>query len=124
MATLAQMTKRIFRHAWLRYGQPTMEVVRPMSAWTLPAGFAYDQDVDCIRNGAGVVLRNPEDYWVSDIVYILPNKSERMGSIAELQQMLVAGVVTAGTIGVWVYGTDIAKVKAAHAVKLFDEWYE
>lgn len=124
MATLAQMTKRIFRHAWLRYGQPTMLVVRPLSDWTLPAGFAYDQTVDCIRNNAGVVIRNPEDYWVTDLVYILPNRSERSGSIAELQEMLVTGQVTSGGIGVWVLGADIAKVKASHAIKLFDEWYE
>lgn len=125
MATLAQMIPRIFRHAWLRYGQPTMLAVRPISYWALPAGFAYDPNVDAIRNAGGVVLPNPQDYWATDLIYIVPSRSDRgAGSIAELQELLVNGVVSGGGVGVWVLQVDIPKLRSAHAILLGDQWYD
>lgn len=123
--TLANLARRMFFQAWRRYGCPTLLAVRPRSAWSLPAGFAYDADVDAIRNGAGVVLTNAEDYWVSDTVYIVPEASRRAGGdLAELQQLLVTGIATLGAVGVWVWGDDIAKLRAAHALRLGDQWYD
>lgn len=126
MATLAQSIPRIFRHAWQRYGKPVLTAVRPMAEWNLPATFVYDQTVDEIRDPSGVVLNNPEDYWVTDLIYIVPNRSERgAGAIAELAQVLAGGQVSAGTVGVWVLGADdVLKIKQAHALQLNGQWYD
>ena len=126
MATLNQMIPRIFKHAWQRYGKPTMQAVRPISYWALPAGFAYDQDVDAIRNAAGVVLTNHADYWVTDTIYIVPTRSNpRVRDVAELQELLVTGSVTIGTVEVWILNNnnDLARVREAHAILLGDQWY-
>lgn len=125
MGTLADKVPRIFRQAWQRYGRPTLTAVRPVAAWQLPAGFAYDADVDAIRNSAGVVLTNHSDYWVTDTVYILPAKSVAGGGdVAELQSMLATGLTTTGELSVWVLGADIAKLRAAHALLIGDQWYD
>ena len=124
MATLAQLIPRIFKHAWQRYGQPTLTAVRPMSYWNMPVGFAYDQDVDAIRDSAGDVLTNVFDYWTSDMIYILPTKSAPGGGdVAELQALLVPGVAQTGEVSVWVLRDDIYKLRVAHAILLGDQWY-
>ncbi len=119
MATLAQMIPRIFRQAWRRYGQPFMTVVRPFSDWDLPVGFAYNDELDVIQNAAGIVLPNPEDYWVTDMVYIVPARQT-----GEARALMVAGLVPAGTVDVFVLATDLPAVRAAHAVEIDGDWYD
>jgi hypothetical protein len=79
--------------------------------------------VDTIRNGAGTVLPNPEDYWATDIVYIVPTKSQGDSGAAQLAVLLAGGTVSAGTISIWVLEDDIAKVHAAHAIQIGNRWY-
>lgn len=125
MATLAQIIPRIFKHAWGRYGRPTLTAVRPIAYWDLPAGFAYDQDVDAIRNSVGDVLTNPNDYWTTDLIYILPTKSTTAaGDVAELQALIAPGITQSGEISIWVLQGDILKLRAAHAILLGDQWYD
>jgi hypothetical protein len=124
MATLDQAIPRIFRLAWRRYGKPFLMAVRPISAWNLPAGFAYDKNVDAIRNSAGVVITNHASYWVSDMVYILPSRSVASGEVAELRDLLVSGMIESGEVSVWVMQTDIVKLRVAHAIQLGDQWYD
>jgi hypothetical protein len=125
MATLAQLIPRIFNHAWQRYGEPTLTAVRPIAYWVLPAGFAYNKDVDAIRDSAGVVLTNVSDYWTSDSIHILPTKSAPGGGdVAELQALPVPGVAQTGEVSVWVLKDDIHKLRVAHALLLGDQWYD
>lgn len=123
MAQLSDLIPRIFRQAWTRYGKPTATVVRPLAAWSLPAGFSYEANVDTIRNAAGTVLPNPEDYWATDIVYIVPTKSNLIDSTAQLASLLAGGVTLTGTIDIWVLEDDIAKTLACHALKIGNRWY-
>ena len=127
MPTLAQLGPRIFRHANRRYGQPYLRAVRPLTQWALPAGFAYDADVDAIRNGAGTVLPNPEAYWATDTIYIVPTASvvsTVVENIADRMRLIAGGLIEQGELMVWVAQDDIAKLQVAHAVELGNRWYD
>jgi len=119
VATLAQMIPRMFWQAWRRYGQPLMTVVRPLGDWNLPAGFAYNAELDVIQDAAGTVLPNPEDYWATDLVYIVPARQT-----GETRMLMVAGLVPAGTVDVFVLAADLPAVRAAHAVEIDGDWYD
>ena len=119
MATLGQLVPRIFGRAWQRYGQPIMRVVRPLAQWTLPAGFAYNATVDAVTDAVGVVLPNPEAYWATDDVYLVPT-----GGTAEARALAAIGVLPTGTISVYVLPADAATVRAAHAVEVDGAWYD
>lgn len=119
MATLGQLVPRIFARAWQRYGRPVMRVVRPIAHWALPAGFAYNPTVDAITDAAGIVLPNPEAYWTTDDVYIVPT-----GGTADEQVLAAIGVIPAGTIYVFVLPQDAATVRAAHAIEVDGAWYD
>jgi len=123
MATLAQLAPRIFRLANRRYGKPYMTVVRPVDDWNLPNDFAYDPDVDAVRNSNGTVLPNPEDYWTSDVVYIVPTKADWRDDVAELFKVVAGGMLNEGTLELWIAQGDISKVRAAHSVLLDRRWY-
>jgi hypothetical protein len=117
--SLATQIASIFQRAWQAYGQPVVTVVRPPSTWALPAGFAYDQTYDAIQNSAGVVLPNPQAYWVTDTVYLVPTKRT-----ADLDVLIAAGVVPAGTVDIYVLAADVATMQAAHACQINGDWYD
>ena len=117
--SLATNVASIFNRAWKAYGQPILTAVRPYSAWTLPAGFTYDDDYDQITDIAGTVLPNPQSYWVTDTVYIVPVKRT-----ADLDVLIAAGVVPAGTVDVYVLAADVATMQAAHACQINGDWYD
>lgn len=119
MATLTQRVARMFYRAWNAYGQPTATVVRPLADWNLPAGFSYDERLDRITNSSQAVIRNPEDYWVTDTVYIVPNQNPN-----ELRSLMAAGLVPAGTIEIGVMEADAATIENAHAVQVNGQWYD
>lgn len=118
MATLAQRVTRVFRRAWLAYGKPAVTVVRPVTAWTLPAGYAYDANLDRIANAQHYILPNPESYWVTDSVDVIPNKPSQ-----DLRMLMAAGLVPVGTIELGLLSTDAATLEAAHAVQYDGHWY-
>ena len=115
--SLTTWIPRIFNHAWTRYGKPTITAVAPVADWTLPAGFAYNDDLDVIANAAGTVITNPEDYWATDTVYIVP-----LGRSADLQALIAAGEAPSGTANFLVLDTDAATVRAAHAIQYDGDW--
>src|SRR5512137_2434719 len=96
-----------------------MAVVRPISAWALPAGFAYSARDDRISNAAGLEIHNPEDYWAVDYIYLTPTEDS-----ADRRVMSAAGVVPAGQIAVNILAADIPAVQNAYAVQIGDEWYD
>ena len=49
---------------------------------------ATSMTVNAIRNAAGVVLPNPEAYWTTDEVYIVPDEDN-----AEMRVLIAAGVL-------------------------------
>jgi hypothetical protein len=118
MALASQITA-IFHRAWLAYGKPVLTAVRPLATWALPAGFAYDAQYDAIQNSAGTVLPNPEAYWITDTVYIVPLKRT-----ADLDVLIAAGIVPAGTVEVNILAYDVPRVKVAHAAQLNGDWYD
>lgn len=118
MATLAQRVNQVFRRAWLAYGKPVLTVVRPVDVWNMPAGFAYDADIDRIANASRVVLPNPEDYWVTADVYIVPNKPSN-----DLRMLMAAGLVPVGTVELGLLSDDAATLENAHAVRYAGHWY-
>lgn len=121
---LPRFIPRIFRHANARYGKPYVTAVRPVGYWNLPVGFSYNDDLDLVRNSSGTVLRNVQDYWVTDIVYIVPVRHSLADNVAILQETIVSGNVQTGTIDFWVLGaSDIGRMLAAHSVMLGDRWY-
>jgi hypothetical protein len=117
--SLATRIPRIFRQAWLAYGQPQMAAVQPITGWTLPAGFAYDGDLDVIQNAAGAVITNPEDYWAMDYLDIVPTKRT-----ADLQMLIAAGEVPAGSVDVYILSADAPTVRAAHSIEIDGDWYD
>lgn len=122
--SLRQQARRIFQRANRRYGQPYLLVVAPLAEWYLPAGFAYDDDVDAIRNGAGVVLPNPESYWVTDTVYIVPTATRKYDVMAEVFSMTPGGIVPSGTVDLFIEQADVEKVRVAHALQMDKRWYD
>lgn len=118
MATLAQRITSIFKRAWTAYGQPTLTAVRPVSQWSLPVGFAYDAHLDRIANAGHVVLPNPEDYWVTDSVNVVPNVPNR-----DLRALMAAGIVPSGTVELGIRSEDAATLRNAHAVQYGGEWF-
>jgi len=119
VAALSAMIQKIFGRAWWRYGKPVLVAVRPTTTWTLPTYFAYDPELDVVKNASGVVLPNPEAYWGTDTVYIVP-----AADTADVKMLVAAGVVPDGTVEVSVLAADLATVRAAHAVQLSGRWYD
>lgn len=119
MATLAQRVARVFYTAWLAYGSPQATVVKPISDWALPDGFSYDGRLDRIANASRVTLPNPQDYWVTEMAYIVPNQNPQ-----ELRSLIAAGLVPAGTIEVGIQEADATLFETAHAVQVSGQWYD
>lgn len=118
MLSLAQMIPRIFHQAWLRYGRPQMAVVRPISTWALPAGYAYDPAADVIRDGSGYILEEPEAYWDMTYIPVVP------ASLApDTRVLIAAGIIASGTLEMVVLAADVPTVRSAHAVEVDGVWY-
>lgn len=123
--SLPQFIPRIFRQAHRRYGRPTMTVVRPVTAWSLPAGFTYDADLDVVSNSGGTVLRNVSDYWVSDLVYIVPVRHSMEDNASVFQKIMAGGLVETGVMDIWVLGeTDIQRVLDCYRVRVGTRWFD
>lgn len=119
MASLAAMVRRIFRQAHIRYGEPQMWAADPVADWNLPAGFAYDAQLDLIQNVTGVVLNNPQDYMTGGYIDIVPVKRT-----ADLEVLVAAGVVPGGSVDVYILSADGETVKAAHSIEIDGDWYD
>lgn len=119
MATLAVKVRLAYLRAWKAYGQPVMTVVKQIADWDLPAGYTYDPVVDRVADAGHNVLPNPEDYWVTASIYIVPDKNP-----AALRNLAAQGLVPDGTMAVGILSDDAAVVAAAHAVQLDGQWYD
>ncbi|GAB4565353.1 MAG: hypothetical protein Kow0047_15860 [Anaerolineae bacterium] len=119
MASFTVMAKQAFRRAWTRLGGPRMAVVPPVSEWTLPDGYAYDQATDTVRNAAGDVLLDPSGYYAAEYIDVVPATPG-----ADVQALVAAGVVPEGQMEVMILGDDLAVVQNAHAVEIDGDWYD
>ncbi|HEY65543.1 MAG TPA: hypothetical protein G4O02_13335 [Caldilineae bacterium] len=120
MVTLARRVRRVFLQAWRRYGRPVMAVIRPVNQWGLPPGYAYDESLDAVIYGdTGDVLPNPEDYWASDYIYIVPAREA-----ADMRALVAAGIVPEGITEVFILADDAPTVRAAHAIEIDGQWYD
>ena len=91
----------------------------PVTDWNLPAGFAYDGTLDVVQSAAGVVLTNVMDYMTGAYLDIVPVKRT-----ADLEVLVAAGVVPAGTVDVYILSADSETVKAAHSIEIDGDWYD
>lgn len=119
MATLATRVRSMFFRMWRAYNRPTISVVLPPEQWTLPDGYEYDALTDRIANTDHTILPNPEDYWSTATVYIVPDSNPK-----ETRNLIAQGVLPSGTVDVGVLADDVATVKTGHAVQLNGEWYD
>ena len=112
MGHLGQMSVRTFKRARNRLGGPTLVAVRPITDWAnaLPVGYHYDESVDSIHDYNGRQLAVLSDYWTTDSVDMVP-----LAASEELQALMVAGEVPAGSVEVIVLADNTAKMRAAWA---------
>ncbi len=121
MPTLPQRVRGVFLRAWRAYGRPVLSAVRPRAVWNLPAGWAYYAIHDAVLDTAGNVRRDDElaAYWVSDVVYIVPQTPS-----ADQRALVAAGVVPNGTAEVFILPADLATVRDAFAIQMGGLWYD
>lgn len=106
---------RGFRVAHRAMGSKTLSAIGPVSTWTLPSGYAYDPLADAIRHTSGTVLTPSSTHYgaVTSTIDYVPT-----GNHSQLQALIEAGLVPAGTIDVWVKASDKAAMLAAWRVTL------
>lgn len=107
---------RGFRQAWRAMGSKTLSAIGPVSTWTLPTGYAYDPLADAIRHTtSGAVLTPSSTHYsaVTSTIDYVPT-----GNHSQLQALIEAGLVPAGTLDVWVKNSDKATMLAAWRVQL------
>jgi len=121
MPTLPQRVRGVFLRAWRAYGRPALSAVRPRAAWSLPAGWAYYAIHDVVLDAAGNVRRDGElaEYWVSDMVYIVPQTPS-----ADQRALVAAGVAPDGTVEVFILPADVATVRDTFAIEMGGLWYD
>jgi hypothetical protein len=119
VASFAALARKAFLAAWRRLGRPRAAVVPPVSAWSLPPGFAYDPTADAVRDASGTVLANWGDYYAAEYLYIVPDVEG-----ADLRLLVAAGVAPSGTTEVFVMPQDAATVRVAHALEIGGRWYD
>lgn len=120
MSLKSQVTA-MFMKAWRAYGQPVIAVAPPLGAWSLPAGYAFADEVDGIQTTGGATITDMDAlaaYFAMDTVYIVPVKET-----ADLHVLIATGIVPSGSTEVYVLQDDVATVRAAHAVQVNGEWY-
>ena len=121
--SLTTRVNAIFRKAWRRYGRPTMSVVPPLSAWSLPAGYTFDASRDGIVTSGGATLTDLDafeasGYFEFGTVYIVPT-----GQKPDLDAMIAAGIAPSGQVEVWILQSDVDTVNAAFAVEIMGDWF-
>lgn len=107
---------RGWRAAHRAMGSKTLSAIGPIAIWTLPAGYAYDPLADAIRHtSSGAVLTPSSTHYsaVTTSIDYVPS-----GNHSQLQALIEAGLVPAGTLDVWVKASDKATVLAAWRVTL------
>lgn len=116
--TLHRLSDRLFGIAHRRYAAPYMTVVRPVSEWTLPAGYSLDAATGNIRDGDGVVLDNPSAYQATATVPIVPGVAHTGTDI------LPADITPDDVVMVAVRHDDVATVRSALYVVYQGETYD
>ena len=115
---LHRLSDRLWEIAHRRYAAPELTVVRPVSEWTLPAGYSLDAATGNIRNEAGVVLANPSAYMATVVVPIVPGVTH-VGT-----DILPADVTPDDVVTVAVRYSDVMTVRSALYVIYQGETYD
>lgn len=115
---LSRLSDRLWGIAHRRYAAPVLTVVRPVSEWTLPAGYSLDAATGNIRNGAGQVLNNPSAYMATVTVPIVPGVAHQGTDI------LPADITPDDVVTVAVRYSDVTAVRSAPYVIYQGESYD
>lgn len=115
---LSRLSDRLWGIAHRRYAAPYMTAVRPVSEWTLPAGYSLDDATGNIRNEAGAVLANPSAYMATTTVPIVPGVAHQGTDI------LPADITPDDVVMVAVRYDDVTAVRSALYVIYQGETYD
>lgn len=115
---LSRLSDRLWEIAHRRYAAPQLTVVRPVSEWTLPAGYSLDDATGNIRNEAGAVLSNPSAYMTTVTVPVVPGLAH-IGT-----DILPADITPDDVVMVAVRYGDVATVRTAQYVIYQGETYD
>lgn len=115
---LSRLSDRLWGIAHRRYAAPELTVVRPVSEWTLPAGYSLDTATGNIRDEAGVVLANPSAYMATVTVPIVPGVAHQGTDI------LPADITPDDVVMVAVRYDDVTAVRSALYVIYQGETYD
>lgn len=92
---------RMFQRFWRRHGSPTLDIIPPVSAWTLPAGITYNAQYDQFLNASNVVqAANYASWATSTSVGFLPRRRETEASLT-IGGVLSAEVVSTSVVIEW-----------------------
>lgn len=111
-------SKRMFDRVWREQGGLTLTVVRPMAQWSLPAGYAYQEEEDLIRDNSGNVVTNYAALWTTTTVNYIPAALSEM-----TQTLIVTGMLQPETREVFVWDAAIATVKGCFRVSASSQEY-
>lgn len=120
MSLVSQVTA-LFMQAWRAYGKPVISVAPPVASWSLPAGYAFDDQSDGIVTAGGATITDLDGlsaYFAEASVYIVPIRSDD-----DTRVLIAAGVIPSGALDVKILAADVATVKAAFAVEVDGEWF-
>lgn len=115
----ARQARLAFHKIWRLCGEPTLQIIPPVSAWSLPAGVSFDRHIDRFVDGSGAsVVVNWRDQITTEVRFLPKSDSHN----AALRMLGV--VVTDGMTVTILWSADIAeKVKTAWGVLLSDRLY-
>lgn len=115
----ARQALTAFTKTWRLSGEPTLQIIHPISEWSLPAGATYDRHLDQFVDAAGAPV--PLDWRTqpATAVGFLPKSGSHNAALRML------GIVTTDTMNVvvpWTAQTQ-ARVQNAWGVVLDNRLY-
>ncbi len=104
-----------FNRAWRGLNRPTLTAIGAISTWTLPSGYVYSKRKDRITNASGVVQTVLASWYANatETVKYVPTKNSQ-----ETQALVMAGMLTDGSIEVVLLASDATKIRNAWAIDI------
>lgn len=104
-------SRLLFQRSWQANGSPTLDVIDPVSDWTLPAGIVYDPAYQSLMNGATAVA--PDNYWTKSTLPYIP-----LGRSQTTNMMIMSGVLPDSTAEVEVWSEDVTELDGIFGIGL------
>jgi hypothetical protein len=111
--------KAAFNKLWRLSGKPTLTLIEPISAWTLPVGVAWDSHYNQFVDEDGIGV---EVVWRGQPATTLPFLPRRGNKDVRLEAIGVVTIETTNVTLLW-SGTAQTKVELAWGVDIGDRLY-